>query len=169
MHSFIISQFGYCPLVWMFHGRQLNNRINRIHERALRIVYRDTKSSFNDLLIKEKAFTIHERNLQTLGIELYKVAYGISPKIMRLVFPTKPSIKYPWEDIFQTFNVRTVTWGTETLFHLGPKIWKIIPLKLKMIPTLKRFKKSIRLMKPEKCPCRICKYYLHGVGFENVV
>ena len=56
MHSFIISQFGYCPLVWMFHGRQLNNRINRIQERALRIVYRDTKSSFNDLLIKEKSF-----------------------------------------------------------------------------------------------------------------
>ena len=105
----------------MFHGRQLNNRINRIHERALRIVYRDAKSSFDDLLVKEKAFTIHERNLQTLGIELYKVAYGISPKIMRLVFPTKPDIKYPWEDIFQTFNVRTVTWGTESLFHLAPK------------------------------------------------
>ena len=88
---------------------------------------------------------------------------------MRLVFPTKPDIKYPWEDIFQTFNVRTVTWGTETLFHLGPKIWKIIPLKLKMLPTLKRFKKAIRLWKPEKCPCRLCKYYLHGVGFVNVV
>ena len=169
MHSFIISQFGYCPLVWMFHGRQLNNRINRIHDRALRIVYRDTKSSFTDLLIKEKAVTIHERNLQTLGIELYKVAYGIAPKIMRLVFPTKPSIRYPWEDIFQTFNVRTVTWGTETLFLLGPKIWKMLPLKLKMLPTLNKFKRAIRLWKPEKCPCRLCKYYLDGVGFVNLV
>ena len=41
MKSFIESQFGYCPLVWMFHSRSLNNRINHIHERALRIVYKD--------------------------------------------------------------------------------------------------------------------------------
>ena len=37
--SFIETQFGYCPLIWMFHSRGLNNKINRIHERALRITY----------------------------------------------------------------------------------------------------------------------------------
>ena len=36
--SFIISQFNYYPIVWMCHGRGLNNKINNIHERALRIV-----------------------------------------------------------------------------------------------------------------------------------
>ena len=34
MKAFISSQFGYCPLIWMFHSRKLNNRINKIHERA---------------------------------------------------------------------------------------------------------------------------------------
>ena len=43
MKSFILSQFGYCPLVWMFHSRNLNDCINRIHKRALQIVY---ESSF---------------------------------------------------------------------------------------------------------------------------
>ena len=86
---------------------------------------------------------------------------------MRLVFPTKTDVKYPWENIFQTFNMRTVAWGTETLRHLGPKIWSIIPLALKKLPFLK-FKKKIRLWKPEKCPCRLCKFYLAGVGFINV-
>ena len=38
MKAFVQSQFGYCPLVWMCHSRTLNSRINRIHERALRIV-----------------------------------------------------------------------------------------------------------------------------------
>ena len=117
------SQFGYCPLVWMFHSRKLNNRINGIHERSLRIVYQDHKSSFELFLLK--SFTLHERNIQALGIELYKVAHGIAPEITRLVFPTKPDVKYPWENIFQTFNVRTVSWGTETLSHLGPKIWTL--------------------------------------------
>ena len=38
MKSFINSQFGYCPLIWMNHSRALNNKINRIHERVLRLV-----------------------------------------------------------------------------------------------------------------------------------
>ena len=46
MKSFIVSQFGYCPLIWMNHNRSLNNNINRIHERTLRIVYIDKKSTF---------------------------------------------------------------------------------------------------------------------------
>ena len=153
MMCFILSQFGYCPLVWMFHSRKLNNRINRIHERALRIVYRDGDSSFEALLARDGSFTIHERNIQTLGIELYKVAYGIAPQIMRLVFPTRPHVKYPWQSIFQTFNVRTAAWGTESLYHLGPKIWEIIPLNFKKLQKLSEFKKAIRLWKPEKCPC----------------
>ena len=37
--AFIESQFKYCPLVWMFHGRQINDKINKLHERAIRVVY----------------------------------------------------------------------------------------------------------------------------------
>ena len=39
MKSFVTSQLSYCPLIWMFHSRRLNNKINSIHERALRITY----------------------------------------------------------------------------------------------------------------------------------
>ena len=45
MNAFITSQFGYCPLVWMFHSREMNNRINRIHERSLRIVYKNKQEA----------------------------------------------------------------------------------------------------------------------------
>ena len=44
MKSFVTSQFSYCPLIWMFHSRRLNNKINSIHERALRITYQDSTS-----------------------------------------------------------------------------------------------------------------------------
>ena len=48
--AFIFFQFGYCPLVWMFHSRRLYSRKNNIHERALRIMYRDRITSFEKLL-----------------------------------------------------------------------------------------------------------------------
>ena len=59
MKSFVEPQFGYCPLVWVFHGRELNRRLNHIHERPLSIVYKVYISSFNDLLKKDKFVSIH--------------------------------------------------------------------------------------------------------------
>ena len=59
MRSFIISQFNYRPLIWMIENRGLNDKINRIHERALRIVYDDYIFSFEDLLSKDKSVTLN--------------------------------------------------------------------------------------------------------------
>ena len=54
VNLFITSHFSYYPLVWMFHSRRLNNRIDHIHERALKIIYQDYNSSFKELLRKDK-------------------------------------------------------------------------------------------------------------------
>ena len=86
MKSFIISQFNYCPLIWMIQNRGLNNKINHIHERALRIVYNDCSSTFEDLVNKDKSVTIHQRNLQQFAIEIFKVKIGITPIIMNKIF-----------------------------------------------------------------------------------
>ena len=58
--------------VAMFHRRQTNDKINKLHERALRIVYNDTIMSFEELLVKDKTFTIHHQNIQSLAIEMCK-------------------------------------------------------------------------------------------------
>ena len=56
MNTFFNSQFSYCPLIWMFHSRLINNKINRLHERCLRIVYSDNQSTFEELLEKDYMF-----------------------------------------------------------------------------------------------------------------
>ena len=85
-NAFIFSQFGYCPLVWTFHSRKLNNRINNIHERALRLVYRDHESTFQQLLKQDKSVSMHQRNLQILATEIFKTKNGLKPVIMEDVF-----------------------------------------------------------------------------------
>ena len=84
--AFILSQFSYCPLVWMCHSRTLNNKINKLHERALRLVYDDKQSTCEELLNINKSITIHHRNLQVLVTELYKVHYGLAPEPMNDIF-----------------------------------------------------------------------------------
>ena len=69
--SFIISQFNYCPLVWMLHTKQLNNGINSLHERALRVTYQDRNSTFSELLNLDKSVSIHYRNIRYLLRETY--------------------------------------------------------------------------------------------------
>ena len=54
---FITSHFSYYPLVWMFHSRRLNNRIDHIHERALKIIYQGYNSSFKELITKDSSLT----------------------------------------------------------------------------------------------------------------
>ena len=85
MKSFIISQFNYCPLIWMMYNRAIHNKINHIHEKALRIVYDDCSSSFEDLNEK-KSVTIHQHNLQQLAIEILKVKIGLALIIMNKIF-----------------------------------------------------------------------------------
>ena len=55
MNAFITSQFSYAPVVWMFHSRKQNHHINRIHERALRVAYKDYNSSFDELFEKDNS------------------------------------------------------------------------------------------------------------------
>ena len=55
----IISHLSYCPLAWMFHSRRLNNRIDHIHGRALRIIYQDYNSSSKELFRKDSSLKVH--------------------------------------------------------------------------------------------------------------
>ena len=50
LNAFFMSQFNYCQLVWVCHNRMKNYKINRLHERYLRLIYSEKKSSFEELL-----------------------------------------------------------------------------------------------------------------------
>ena len=72
MKTFVISQFNYCPITWMYCQRKSNNLINKIHKRVLRIAYNDYTSDFDNLLSRDDSVTIHQRNIQALAIEIHK-------------------------------------------------------------------------------------------------
>ena len=89
MNEFFMSQFNYCPLLWMCHSHTKNNKINRIHEKCLCLIYNDKKSSFENLLHKDKSVFIHHKNLRSFANEMYKVDRGISPEILNEFFPLR--------------------------------------------------------------------------------
>ena len=76
----------------MFHSRRLHNKINSIHERAVRITYQDHMSTFQEVLNKDNSFSVHHRNLPASATEMSKIHGGLSPDILREIFVPKISL-----------------------------------------------------------------------------
>ena len=150
----------------MFHSRLLNSKINRLHERALRIVYKNENLTFQELLNIDESFTIHHRNLQKLAIEMYKVKHNLSSPLINDIFKINKS-KYelrnarPWDIPF----IRTVAYGTDTIRYHGTQVWELVPKNIKESKDLSAFRNSIRNWKPTECKCRLCKIYIFDLGF----
>ena len=70
----------------MFHGRTLNTKINDLHCRALRIIYRNYNLSFRELLVIDGSCTIHHTNIKRLAIEIFKCKNNLSPVFMKEIF-----------------------------------------------------------------------------------
>ena len=150
----------------MFHSRTLNNRINRIHERTLRLAYNDHKSSFETLLELDKSVTIHIRNLQLLSIEMYKIINGLAPKIMINLLPkNQQTDRLRSNRDFQMHNINSVYNGMETISFRGPKTWELVPDDIKASTSLGEFKAKIRTWNFSQCTCRICKIFIPNLGF----
>ena len=164
MNSFVICRFSYCPVVWIFHSRKLNTRINRLHERALRVVYKDFDSSFEELLRKGSSTTLHQRNLEKLMTEIFKIKTEIA--LMKGVFefvdvpynlrnPSKCSRSIPC----------TERYGIETASSIGLKLWHKVPAEIKNSKSLEEFKARIKSWVPKSCPCKIRKRFIKHISY----
>ena len=144
MNAFITSQLSYCPLVWTSHSKTMNNRINKIHKKTLRLVYEDEKNlSLDNLLKKDKSVSIDQRNLQILARKIQKARNDLGPEIMKNIFH---SVQKPYnrrnDSTLQGRKNHTVQFGTESISSLAPKIWEIIPCKIRNVKSLDIFLKK---------------------------
>ena len=146
MNAFILSQFSYCPLIWMFQSR---------------------KCTFEELLERDNSFTIHERNIQKLAIEMFKVNNGLSVQLVSENFhfvENHYNFRHQSGKIFKVNHVETETYGKRSISYFGPKIWNSIPQEIKNVTNLTTFKTKIKHWK-SICSCRICRIYMQRVGF----
>ena len=165
MNSFIKSQFSYCPLIQMFHDRGLNAKVNKIQERALRIVYKNSHADYETMLKSDNAVSIHQRNLQYLMIEIYKTKRRPNPSFMSEIFEAR-DVQYDLrnKNTLRIPNAKTTSYGIEAVRYLGQKLWQTLPRSVRESQSLTAFKKELTTCKIE-CDCRLCKTFISGLGF----
>ena len=154
MKSFITSQFNYCPIVWMYNSWSLNNKVNHINERALRIVYQDFQSNFSALLVKNNSFAIHQKNLQLLAIEIFKVKINTSPEVINEIFDFSKTYAYELRcgNCLSRSKIHSTHFGIESITNIAAKIWHTIPNKIKEACSLTVFKNKIKKMSSRGFP-----------------
>ena len=156
--AFVECQFKYCPIVSMFHSQRTNGKISRIHERALRIVYDDDVSTFDQLLAMDKSFCIHHQNIQRLLIEIYKALHDISGNSLKellvkrertISLRSKPGLLIP--------SVNSILKSKNSVRYFGSIIWNSLPIEIREDHSISSFVTKIKQWKPIACPCTICK------------
>ena len=138
-----------------FHDRKSYNKINKIHEKALRIIHKDSTSNFEGLLIKSNSVPVHQRNLQLLLIEIYKTIINLNPSFM-----AEANLRGSSNLVLR--KARTNLYGIDTVRFVVQKLWQTLPKEIK-IPRIGDFQKNIKVI-PLHCAANFAKFcYKFGV------
>ncbi len=154
-----MSNFNYCPLIWMFCSKTSNKSINRAHERALRVLYQEFESCFEELLSRHGDVKIHVKNLQKLLVEVYKTLHHLNPSYLWENFQTK-SITYNLrKKVLCELPQRseTVKYWINSLWFRGAMLWNTLNDVVKNLESAEAFKKEIKNWDGNNCLCSIFK------------
>ena len=143
--SFLLSNFNYCPLIWVLSGKSSNNEINRINKRALRVLLDDYGSIFEELLQKRGEHTIHIKNLQTILLEVYKSLTSKNPSFLWDLFERRPTnYNLRKMNLVQLPSTKTMRYGLNSLRFRGSMLWNTLPDMIKSAKNDRQIKNRIK-------------------------
>ena len=150
-------------LSFSFTGFIIYAKINKLHEPALRITYRDQESSFKDRLGYDNSVSAHQKNLQVLMIEMFRTKHGLNPPFMKEIFYQQTNQYNLRNDSdFNLPRVSSVIYGSETVRYRGPQLCCTLPLSIRHSTNLVEFKTKIKAWKGNEChcQCRLCRNFI---------
>ena len=132
-------------------------KIERIHERSLRVLLNDYKSDYNNLLNIANRTSMSITRHRQLAIEIFKTLNNMNPSYMKNIFMKKnyrENSRYPGNLFVQ--KISAFTYGENSLKSLGPQIWNSLPNFFKNNRSFASFKKLLNTWDGEKCKCIMC-------------
>ena len=111
-----------------------------------------------ELVERDNSLTVHERNIQVLLTEIFKVKSGAAPEIMTEIFKFKDhSSDLRKNNCLERRIIKSCKHGSETVSTLGAKLWDILPENIKKAESIPEFKSKRKYWIPLNCPCKLCK------------
>ena len=169
INSYFYLNFNYCPLVLMFCSakslslcrRGFVNKVESLQKRALRFLYEDYVSSYEELLQKAGKKTMKVNRLRSLCIEIYKLINNINPTYMNEIFKLRKisrAVRSNYKLNLDVPTINQVSFGGKSLRYYGPKIWNSLSFHIKSSENLEAFI-NIKNWNGVSCKCKVCQYY----------
>ena len=144
--SFISANFSYCPVVWLFCGKVNSLKLEKLQERALRLVYNDHINSYEDLLGQANLLGLSRYRLRFLAIEMYKCARSENTEYLNVLFNKKESVyNFRDDDILHQPKFNTITYGYRSFAYYGTKLWNALPHDIKKSENVNIFKTKLNI------------------------
>ena len=159
INSYIMANFNYCLLVWMFLSVSLLKKIENLLKRALRFLYNDFDISYEELLLKSDRATMRINRSRLLYNEIYKTINNLNPEFMRDLFSLRETSRLIRKKYMLNLSLpvhNQVTFGSKSLRVFGPKIWNSMPYHIKSSENLESFKMIIKHWNGTRCNCKVC-------------
>ena len=136
-------------------------KMQKLQERALRFVLKDSISDYETLLSKGGVDSCRISSLKTMAMEIYKILNGMGSKYLSALF-SKASTPYNLRDINKLIQPlkRTTTYGIKSLAYHGTHLWNSLPHDIKGALTLNNFKTLLRKWVGPTCGCSVCEMFI---------
>ena len=156
-HSFILSNFNFCPLAWHFCSKTNTKKLENIQKRALRFIYNDYTSSYEELLLKAKIPSLEIKRMRTMAIETYKILYNLSPPCLQdLVSFKQTNYNFRYSNTLNIPKVRTTGYGKQSFRYAAAVLWNKLPEHIRSTTNFSQFKYLISVWDGKNCKCASC-------------
>ena len=131
--------------------------MQKIHYKTLKVIY-ESNETYEELLVKSKTISLHQRHLRFLLTEIYKSTVNINPQFMWAFFKNK-EIPYNLRrgPVLSIPPASSTTYGTNSIHFRGSLIWNRLPNFIKSSNSIIQFKNNIKLIGNIDCGCLICR------------
>ena len=156
-HSFILSHFNFCPMAWHFCSKANTHKMEKVQERALRFIYEDYDSTYDQLLLKAKTPSLEIKRLRSMAIECFKIIHDLSPPCLSdLVSFKNSSYNFRYSNLLEIPHVRTTTYGKKSFKYAAPILWNQLPENFRSQTNFLHFRNLISNWTGKECKCNVC-------------
>ena len=153
--SFILSNFMYCPAVWLCNKTNLN-QLEKVNCRALRFVYDDFNASYDELLLRGNHRRVKVIIMHALATEVYKCLHDLSPEYLLSTFHFQSHDHNTRNQcVLVQPQFRTYSHGFQSFSYLGARIYNHLPNDIKNASCLNSFKRKLHSFTDTACMDRI--------------
>ena len=156
-HSFILSNFNYCPVIWHFCSEANTKKMEKIQAKALKFIYNENHSTYEELLAKSKLPSLKIRRIRTIAIETFKIINKETPQYLYdLVALKNNKYNFRYSNTAHIPTVKTTRYGLNSFRYYASKTWNELPDHFRKETSFNQFKSLINSWNGSSCRCSFC-------------